>query len=252
MKEANVRNQKVIDDFDFSEDSSTVGPPVSVDGIIGESNVGFQLLKKFGWKDSEGLGKLRQGIVEPIMAQASDSSIGLGKQGEYDNLIAEATKDRRRLDVEIEQSSDVKRQRLENGDRLDALKSELKSINKEFYCDTCDKQYKNVKEMENHLSSYDHHHRKRFKEMKQSTAIPAEDRNAVRKREEQQLAREIKNRQKIMSSSLAGKMSNDSCSNIDTIESVETDFIVPTENLPVSDKRGAISFSIMSFGKRKK
>lgn len=31
-------------------------------------------------------------------------------------------------------------------------------MNKEFYCETCDKQYKTVSEMSNHYSSYDHHH----------------------------------------------------------------------------------------------
>ena len=31
-------------------------------------------------------------------------------------------------------------------------------MNKEFFCDICNKQYKNVGEMSNHLSSYDHHH----------------------------------------------------------------------------------------------
>lgn len=31
-------------------------------------------------------------------------------------------------------------------------------MNKEFYCETCGKQYKNVGEMSNHYSSYDHHH----------------------------------------------------------------------------------------------
>ena len=31
-------------------------------------------------------------------------------------------------------------------------------MNKEFYCETCGKQYKNVTEMSNHYSSYDHHH----------------------------------------------------------------------------------------------
>jgi hypothetical protein len=37
---------------------------------------------------------------------------------------------------------------------------------REFYCKICSKQYKTVGEMSNHLSSYDHHHKKRFDEMK--------------------------------------------------------------------------------------
>ena len=50
----------------------------------------------------------------------------------------------------------------------------LLGIVEEFYCDICDKQYKNVQEMSNHLSSYDHHYKKSFKEMKQATASDAE------------------------------------------------------------------------------
>ena len=42
-----------------------------------------------------------------------------------------------------------------------ALAAEKKEVLNPFYCALCDKQYANVKEMENHLSSYDHHHRKR-------------------------------------------------------------------------------------------
>lgn len=34
----------------------------------------------------------------------------------------------------------------------------MQEMNKEFYCETCGKQYKNVGEMSNHYSSYDHHH----------------------------------------------------------------------------------------------
>lgn len=36
-----------------------------------------------------------------------------------------------------------------------------------FYCETCRKQYKTVGEFDNHLSSYDHHHTKRLKELRE-------------------------------------------------------------------------------------
>lgn len=42
----------------------------------------------------------------------------------------------------------------------------LQEMNKEFYCETCGKQYKNVGEMSNHYSSYDHHHVKARKQNK--------------------------------------------------------------------------------------
>ena len=35
-------------------------------------------------------------------------------------------------------------------------------MNREFFCDVCLKQYKNIAEMTAHLDGYDHHHRKRL------------------------------------------------------------------------------------------
>lgn len=66
-QDANIRNQKVIDDFSYGDHE---GLEPNLPGVgssreeekISESNVGFQLLKKFGWKgDGEGLGKSGQG-----------------------------------------------------------------------------------------------------------------------------------------------------------------------------------------------
>lgn len=51
----------------------------------------------------------------------------------------------------------------------------------------CDKQYKSIVEIEEHLSSYDHHHRKRLKEMKQ-----AELARTRSKRERQEAKRQAK------------------------------------------------------------
>lgn len=42
------------------------------------------------------------------------------------------------------------------------IQSEVKEIQKVFYCDLCNKQYKLAMEFEAHLSSYDHNHRKVF------------------------------------------------------------------------------------------
>jgi hypothetical protein len=41
-----------------------------------------------------------------------------------------------------------------------------------FYCELCDKQYTRSGEYDNHLSSYDHHHRKRLKYANPTTAYP--------------------------------------------------------------------------------
>ena len=40
---------------------------------------------------------------------------------------------------------------------------------------TCEKQYKSIAELEEHLSSYDHHHKKRLKEMRQAELARTRD-----------------------------------------------------------------------------
>ena len=47
-----------------------------------------------------------------------------------------------------------------------SISIQLVEQNRKFYCALCDKQYKNAMEIQLHLSSYDHHHTKRLKEMK--------------------------------------------------------------------------------------
>jgi hypothetical protein len=213
----------------------------------------------------------KSGITEPIKANSSENNVGVGKQQEYDNIVVEVTKDRKRMDIEIDQTSDVKRQRLENAEKESALNSDLKTMNKEFYCELCDKQYKNVQEMANHLDSNDHYHKKNFKEMKQSTADlfnPSESRDAIRKREEVQMEREIKKRQKLMksvapSSVAAGKEfgKDKNCAEINTIceseigvRSSSVSLDAPGNNIPQEENNNKpvkVSFS-MGFKMNKK
>ena len=60
-----------------------------------------------------------------------------------------------------------------------------------FYCALCDKQYRTHGEMENHMAGYDHHHRKRERELREESR---EGREEVSRREErrqnQQLERQ--------------------------------------------------------------
>lgn len=68
---------------------------------IDSSNVGFQLLKKFGWKEGTGLGVSEQGRLEPVQTHIKKDKRGLGaektkqkmekipnteKQNEHENL----------------------------------------------------------------------------------------------------------------------------------------------------------------------
>lgn len=74
-------------------------------------------------------------------------------------------------------------------EREQKIQTEVKEIRKVFYCDLCNKQYKLAVEFEAHLSSYDHNHRKRFKEMKEMHGTSSRDDR--KKREQQRQEREM-------------------------------------------------------------
>uniref|UniRef100_A0A1D1ZHQ3 Zinc finger protein 804A n=1 Tax=Anthurium amnicola TaxID=1678845 RepID=A0A1D1ZHQ3_9ARAE len=71
------------------------------------------------------------------------------------------------------------------------IQSEVKEIKKAFFCSLCNKQYKLAMEFEVHLSSYDHNHRKRFKEMKEMHATSSRDDRQKREqvRQEKEIAK---------------------------------------------------------------
>ncbi|CAN6458600.1 unnamed protein product [Victoria cruziana] len=52
----------------------------STSGTIDSSNVGFQLLKKCGWKEGTGLGALEQGRLQPVEAYVKNNKRGLGAE----------------------------------------------------------------------------------------------------------------------------------------------------------------------------
>ncbi|GKA95029.1 G patch domain and ankyrin repeat-containing protein 1 [Tanacetum coccineum] len=54
-----------------SEGSSSTTP-------IASSNIGFQLLKKHGWKEGTGLGVSQQGRLEPVQTHIKKNKRGLG------------------------------------------------------------------------------------------------------------------------------------------------------------------------------
>ena len=57
-----------------------------------------------------------------------------------------------------------------------------------FYCALCDKQYRTHGEMENHLASYDHGHKKRWAELREESR---EGREEVQRREERREALQL-------------------------------------------------------------
>ncbi|KAL9233446.1 hypothetical protein vseg_008446 [Gypsophila vaccaria] len=159
----------------------------SEDRHLSSSNVGFKLLQKMGWK-GKGLGKDEQGIIEPIRSGIRDPKLGIGKQEEDDYFTAEENIQRRKLDIELEETEEVAKKREVMAEREQKIQTEVKEIHKVFFCDLCNKQYKLAMEFEAHLSSYDHNHRKRFKEMREMHGGNRDDRQ---KRELQRQEKEM-------------------------------------------------------------
>ncbi|KAL3814604.1 hypothetical protein ACJIZ3_015872 [Penstemon smallii] len=141
-----------------------------------------------GWK-GKGLGKDEQGIIEPIKAGIRDSKLGLGKQEEDDYFTAEENIQRKKLDIEVEDTEELAKKREVIAEREQKIQGEVKEIRKVFYCELCNKQYKLAIEFEGHLSSYDHNHRKRFKQMKDMHGSSSRDDR--QKREQQRQEREM-------------------------------------------------------------
>jgi hypothetical protein len=79
-----------------------------------------------------------------------------------------------------------------------AIAKELEDVKRAFYCELCDKQYKKISEYEQHLQSYDHHHKKRFKDMKETarnSTVNQSEREKKLAREKKREERELKRMQ---------------------------------------------------------
>ncbi|KAH9615630.1 hypothetical protein KSS87_023402 [Heliosperma pusillum] len=130
------------------------------------------------------------GIIEPIKSGMRDPKLGIGKQEEDDYFTAEENIQRRKLDIEVEETEEVAKKREVIAEREQKIQTEVKEIHKVFFCHLCNKQYKLAMEFEAHLSSYDHNHRKRFKEMREMHGSNRDDRQ---KREQQRQEKEMAN-----------------------------------------------------------
>ncbi|EFP11966.1 hypothetical protein CRE_31342 [Caenorhabditis remanei] len=65
--------------FEIPSTSSQAPPPPAP---LNSGNVGFKLLKSMGWSEGEGLGKEKQGHVEPVATEIKNNRQGLGKDKE--------------------------------------------------------------------------------------------------------------------------------------------------------------------------
>lgn len=93
----------------------------SLDTQLTSSNVGFRLLQKMGWK-GKGLGKDEQGITEPIKSGIRDSKLGVGKQEQDDFFTAEENIQRKKLDIELEETEETAKKR-----EIESIKFKMKS-----------------------------------------------------------------------------------------------------------------------------
>lgn len=157
----------------------------SLDTKLTSSNVGYRLLQKMGWK-GKGLGKNEQGIIEPIRSGIRDAKLGVGKQEEDDYYTSEENVQRKKLDIELEETHEIAKKREVMAEREQKIENEVKEIHKVFFCELCNKQYKLAVEFEGHLSSYDHNHRKRFKEMREMHGSSSRDEREKREQQRQE------------------------------------------------------------------
>ncbi|KAG6614091.1 G patch domain-containing protein 8 [Phytophthora cinnamomi] len=169
-----------------AQDSAAPFAP-GAERALDASNRGYRLLVKMGWRSGCGLGRQEQGVVEPVKMKENLVCLGLGKAEEYDQVTQLATSERRKLDVEVQETAAQAAEREARGARQEQLKAEVKSMQAAFYCADCRKQYATVTEMDNHLSSYDHHHTKRLRELQQQKRrVGSEQQQSAKRRKEQQ------------------------------------------------------------------
>jgi len=174
------RMAKGAPDGDFESAGTQM---TTLDTKLSENNVGFRLLMKMGWKKDTGLGRNGSGIVDPIQLNVAAGTLGLGKAQEYEETSKEATRYRKQMEAEIQVSETPERKKAREDQAAKDLliQTEVQQIVDIYRCDVCNKQYPQAMAFEEHLSSYDHHHRKRFVEsqkldqMRKLAAQPAKN-----------------------------------------------------------------------------
>lgn len=168
----------------------------SLHRTLGSFNLGKDLLLKMGWKEGSGLGIGGFGRVDPIpiSEKRGGDMTGIGKTSQDTRTIASSTANRRLLDSE-KQLNETEAERLDRLallGRKQAQKEDVIQALKTYRCELCQKQYDRPSTFEAHLNSYDHHHKKRFMEMKASQKGKIEATGALEKKREREKKRESK------------------------------------------------------------
>ncbi|KAJ3182036.1 hypothetical protein HDU87_000376 [Geranomyces variabilis] len=194
---ASAPTQPAQDAQDDDDDDDITTDRLTMDSHLPESNVGYQLLLKMGWKRGTGLGATGDGRVDPVRIYVEEGGLGLGKREQLNTYLAETTANRRMLASEViaAETEAERAEREARAQRSSTIKEEIKAVTAAFYCSDCNKQYSKVSEYETHLSSYDHNHVARFKDMKEATRrglLPGVVPDKRKRREDKERAREEK------------------------------------------------------------
>ncbi|XP_036307540.1 G patch domain-containing protein 8 isoform X1 [Pipistrellus kuhlii] len=153
--------------FDQYEEGHLEIEQASLDKPIESDNIGHRLLQKHGWKLGQGLGKSLQGRTDPIPIVFKYDVMGMGRMEMELDYAEDATERRRVLEVEKEDTEELRQKYKDYVDKEKAIAKALEDLRANFYCELCDKQYQKHQEFDNHINSYDHAHKQRLKDLKQ-------------------------------------------------------------------------------------
>lgn len=172
---------------------------ITVDTKINSSNKGFAMLAKLGWVEGQPLGLSGDGRIDPVPFTLKTDLTGLGKASQDVRMIESTVSQRRELDSERQtrESEEQRKAREESVAKRIAVQSEISSVLKAFYCELCDKQFKNVAQYDEHTNSYAHHHKARFRDMQAAQKASLGSQEEIDKRKEKERKREEKELRKI-------------------------------------------------------
>ncbi|KAI1797686.1 hypothetical protein LXA43DRAFT_1070550 [Ganoderma leucocontextum] len=188
-----------VDKYDEYYASKPSREVITVETKIKNSNIGFSMLAKMGWVEGTPLGLSGDGRVDPIPFYVKNDLTGLGKASQDVRMIESTVSQRRELDSE-RQTKETEEQRKQREDavaRRAAVQTEISSVLRPFYCEVCEKQFRNVAQYDEHTNSYAHHHKVRFRDMQLAQRASRNTEEEVSKRKEKERKREEKELRKI-------------------------------------------------------
>lgn len=167
---------------------------ITVETRISDNNIGFRMLASMGWVEGQPLGLSGDGRVDPVPFYVKNDLTGLGKVNQDVRMIESTVAQRRELDSErqTKETEEQRRAREDTVARREALKSEISTTLRAFYCELCDKQFQNVAQYDEHTNSYAHHHKARFRDMQATQRASRNTKEELDKRKEKERKREEK------------------------------------------------------------